>query len=146
MDVSWWGQGSVCDKARCPSSWTSCGRTTSVSPSISNRTAAIAAAPPDDDPLHLIREYGERRRWDTFLLLEDADGSARPVFKSFRTILPPTFVDCMGRTLRVPDFATTGEWRQQTDTDSRAGPGHPSITIVLLADSLDFGEHSRRRL
>jgi len=32
-----------------------------------------------DDVLYLLREYGERRRWDAFLLLRDAGGASGPV-------------------------------------------------------------------
>jgi hypothetical protein len=89
-----------------------------------------------DDIRYILREYGERRRWDAFLLLERADRQAAPVFKSFRTLLPQTFVDCKGRTRRVPDFATTGEWRRETDAIRDAA--RPSFDeLVLLADSLD---------
>ena len=49
-----------------------------------------------DDILYLLREYGEKRRWDAFLLLRNADGRAGPVFKSFGTILPETSTDCLG--------------------------------------------------
>ena len=53
-----------------------------------------------DDLLFLLREYGEKRRWDTFLLLDDGNGRVAPVFKSFRTILPSQVQDCLGRDLR----------------------------------------------
>lgn len=91
-----------------------------------------------DDILYLLREYGERRRWDNFLLLERADGSSAPVFKSFRTIVPPTIIDCLGRLQTVPDYTPDHVWRQQIDTLrttlSGTFPG-----LVLLADSLDVG-------
>jgi hypothetical protein len=48
------------------------------------------------DLMYLIRNYGDRRHWDCFLLLEHGDGSAGLVFKSFRTILLPTARDCHG--------------------------------------------------
>jgi len=90
-----------------------------------------------DDLLYLIREYGDKRRWDAFLLLEDAKGVARPVFKSFRTILPRTVSDCRGRVFPVPDFTEDSVWRRQIDalrTTVRS-----DFDVLLLADSLDFG-------
>jgi hypothetical protein len=134
--VSWWGQNSYCDKAvplimdvmRAHDIHV----TFHLEPYRDDRVRSYA-----EDIRYILREYGERRRWDAFLLLEHADGSATPVFKSFRTILPPAYVDCTGRTRRVPDFATTGEWRQQTDEIREQV--RPSFDhIVLLADSLDF--------
>ncbi len=90
-----------------------------------------------DDILYLLREYGDRRRWDNFLLLERADGTSAPVFKSFRTILPRTVIDCMGRVLMVPDYTEDAIWRQQTDTVRETlHTTFPGLT--LLADSLDI--------
>jgi glycosyl hydrolase family 99 len=90
-----------------------------------------------EDIRYILREYGERRHWDAFLLLEHADGSATPVFKSFRSILPETVVDCKGRVQRVPDFTTNAAWRRQTDTIREQV--RPSFDrIVLLADSLNL--------
>ena len=50
---------------------------------------------------YLLTEYGEKRRWDCLLMLDDADGVEGPVFKSFATILPPQGTDCHGRTFPV---------------------------------------------
>ena len=64
------------------------------------------------DVAYLLREYGERRRWDTFLLLDRADGSQGPVFKSFRTFLPQQVTDCHGVVHDVPDYTSDDEWRR----------------------------------
>ena len=56
------------------------------------------------DILYLLREYGEKRHWDSFLLLRNADGRFGPVFKSFRTVLPETATDCLGEEHPVADF------------------------------------------
>ena len=57
------------------------------------------------DLLYLIKNYGDRRHWDCFLLHEHEDGTVGPVFKSFRTILLPTGTDCHGVTSPVADYA-----------------------------------------
>src|SRR5436853_459150 len=67
------------------------------------------------DLLYLVKNYGDRRRWDCFLLLEHADGRVGPVFKSFRTILLPTSTDCHDVTTAVADYAADDVWRRQTD-------------------------------
>lgn len=90
------------------------------------------------DVLYLTHEFGERRRWDAFLLLEDADGKIGPVFKSFRTILPRRVTDCHGLVYDVPDYTADGEWRRQTDTVRRELAGDFD-RVTLLADSLDVG-------
>lgn len=87
-----------------------------------------------DDLLYLVREYGERRRWDAFLLLEDASGITRPVFKLFATILAPTGTDCQGRVFPVPLYTEDGVYRRQIDavrTVLRA-----DFDPIVLADSL----------
>jgi hypothetical protein len=86
------------------------------------------------DVMYLIRNYGDRRRWDNFLLLEHADGRVGPVFKSFRTILLPTGTDCHGVTSAVADYAADDVWRQQTDS-IRETLRHDFDRLTLLADS-----------
>ncbi len=98
-----------------------------------NRATSYAA-----DINYLLREYGEKRRWDNFLLLEQADGTSTPVFKSFRTILPRTVVDCQGIVQTVPDYVTDDVWRRQTDA-VRENAKPLFSRVVLLADSLDVG-------
>jgi hypothetical protein len=86
------------------------------------------------DVMTLVRTYGDRRHWDCFLLLERADGTSGPVFKSFRTILLPTSNDCHGVTTPFADYAYDDVWRRQTDAIRsllRADFDH----LTLLADS-----------
>lgn len=90
-----------------------------------------------DDILYLLHEYGERRRWDVFLLPQDASGRGGPVFKSFATILPPTSTDCLGVTRQTPLFTPDSVWRRQTDT-LRQTLREDFDQLTLLADSLDF--------
>jgi hypothetical protein len=90
-----------------------------------------------DDVLFLIREYGEKRGFDTLLLPRDADGKQGPVLKGFRCILPTTTTDCRGRSYDVPDYTPDGEWRRQTDSLRDAVRGSFD-KITLLADSLEF--------
>lgn len=89
-----------------------------------------------DDVLYLLREYGEKRRWDTFLLLDEGNGRVAPVFKSFRTILPREVKDCLGRVFLVPDYTSDGDWRRQTD-GCREQTRREFSRLYLLADSLD---------
>ena len=90
------------------------------------------------DILYLLDEYGRKRRWDCFLLPEDASGRSGPVFKSFRTILPPTSTDCHGVTHEVPDYTEDSAWRRATDAVRERLRGEFE-RVTLLADSLDFG-------
>jgi hypothetical protein len=98
-----------------------------------NRASSYAA-----DINYILREYGERRRWDNFLLLDLADGTSVPVFKSFRTILPRTVVDCLGNVLTVPDYTADDVWLRQTDA-VRENARPLFNRVILLADSLDVG-------
>ena len=67
------------------------------------------------DVEYLIREYGDRRRWDCFLLLANADGKVGPVFKTFATIEHPESTDCHGNTRPIPDYVRDSIWHEQTD-------------------------------
>jgi hypothetical protein len=135
--ISWWGQGSyedrlthmVMDVMRAHDIHV----TFHLEPYADNRAMFYAA-----DVNYLLREYGERRRWDNFLLLKNADGSSAPVFKSFRTILPPTIIDCQGKVRTVSDYTPDAVWRQQTDA-VRANARPLFDRVVILADSLDIG-------
>jgi hypothetical protein len=90
-----------------------------------------------DDVLYLLREFGERRRFDAFLVLRNADGSEGPVFKGFRTIVPREYVDCHGVTREISDHTPNAVWQRQTDRlrSTLRGDFHH---VTLLADSLDF--------
>ena len=89
------------------------------------------------DVLYLLREYGEKRRWDAFLMVRNEDGHEGPVFKGFRCIVEPTATDCHGDTQPVADYTPDAVWRAQTDSlrDALRGEFHH---LTLLADSLEF--------
>lgn len=135
--ISWWGRESntdrithlIMDIMRAHDIHV----TFHLEPYAPNRALAYAS-----DINYLLREYGERRRWDNFLLLDHADGTTTPVFKTFRTILPPTVVDCLGVTQTVPDYVTDDVWRRQTDA-VRENSRPLFNRVILLADSLDLG-------
>jgi len=88
------------------------------------------------DVLYLIEEYGEKRRWDAFLLLDRPDGSVSPIFKSFGTILPPLSTDCLGITRPVSGFVPDTAWRASID-GLRADLLGDFGSVLLLCDSLD---------
>jgi glycoprotein endo-alpha-1,2-mannosidase len=93
------------------------------------------------DVEYLITQYGDRRHWDCMLLLQNADGSAGPVFKSFRTIVPAQSTDCHGVTSGVADYAADSVWRQQTDHVRRTF-ARDFDHVTLLADSLSVSRSS----
>lgn len=136
IDVSWWGPGSSTDlvvpRLMDVMRDHDIRVTFHLEPYRDDRAAHYA-----DDLLYLVREYGERRRWDAFLLLDAGRGRLGPVFKSFRTILLPTVTDCLGRVFEVPDYTPDAEWRRQTDR-ARHLLGSLFDRVTLLADSLDM--------
>jgi hypothetical protein len=91
-----------------------------------------------DDVMYLISRYGDRRGWDCFLLLEDAQGRSGPVFKTFRTLLPQASTDCHGVTSRVPDYAPDSVWHAQT-ARVRHDLRQDFDRVLLLGDSFDVG-------
>ena len=134
IDVSWWGPESR-DNEVIP-------RLMDVMAAHDIHVAFYIEPYSDDHPrtysndiLYLIRNYGDRRKWDCFLLLENEDGSTGPVFKSFQTIRPPTSTDCRGVTGAVADYVTDDVWRRQTDA-VRELFRRDFDRITLLADSL----------
>lgn len=134
VNLSWWGPGSVEDRAvplimdvmRAHDIHV----TFHLEPYADDRSTRLTS-----DLLYLVREYGEKRRWDNFLLLEDSTGRARPIFKLFRAILPRTTTDCRGRVFPVPDYTEDAVWRRQMDTVRSALLS--DFNPILLADSLD---------
>jgi hypothetical protein len=88
------------------------------------------------DVLYLLDEYGEKRAWDAFLLLDRPDGSVSPIFKSFATILPPLSTDCLGITRPVPGFMPDNAWRASLD-GLRDDLRFDFDRVLLLCDSLD---------
>jgi len=138
VNVSWWGPGSDTDRAvplimdvmRAHDIHV----TFHLEPYTDRRADVYAR-----DVFYLLEEYGRKRRWDCFLLPEDASGRSGPVFKSFRTIVPETSTDCHGVTHVVPDHTPASAWRLATDTVRERLRGEFDH-VTLLADSLDFGE------
>jgi hypothetical protein len=89
------------------------------------------------DVLYLLREYGERRRWDAMLLLRDADGSEGPLFKGFSMILPERVRDCHGVEHRVEGFTADSTWRRQNES-VREALRRSFDHVTLLSDSLNY--------
>jgi hypothetical protein len=88
------------------------------------------------DVLYLVKEYGERRRWDALLFLERADRSKGPVFKTFFTIVAEKETDCHGVTRNAPLHVPSAVWREQIDIirrELRSSFDH----VTLLSDSPD---------
>lgn len=135
--ISWWGQDSNTNRATPLIMDVMKAHdihvTFHLEPYGPDRASAYAA-----DINYILREYGERRRWDNFLLLDLADGTSVPVFKTFRTILPTTVVDCLGNVQTVPDYVADDVWMRQTDA-VRENAKPLFNRVILLADSLDVG-------
>lgn len=135
INISWWGRGSFEDRAVPLIMDVMRDHDIHVGfhlePYADDRVARYW-----DDVMYLLREYGEKRRWDVFLLPERADGSVGPVFKSFRTIVPPQGRDCHGRTFAIADYVPDTTWRRQTDTLRETVRGEFD-RITLLADVSD---------
>jgi hypothetical protein len=112
INLSWWGPGSYEDRATPLIIDVMAAHGIHVAfhlePYRADRARVFA-----DDVRYILREYGERRRWDGLLLLDDARGQAAPVFKSFATIVPSESTDCHGVTRPVPLYTPDAVWRQQ---------------------------------
>jgi hypothetical protein len=89
------------------------------------------------DVLYLLRRFGEKRHFDAFLILRDADGREGPVFKGFRMILPEQTPDRHGALRPTWDFTSDDEYRRQTDVLRRV-LAEDFDHVTLLADSLNF--------
>lgn len=133
IDVSWWGPDSNVNEIIPTLMDVMADHDIHVAFYIEPYTDAHARSYASD-VMFLIRNYGDRRRWDNFLLLEHGDGRVGPVFKSFRTILLPTGTDCHGVTNPVADYATDDVWRRQTDLVRETLKGDFD-RVTLLADS-----------
>jgi hypothetical protein len=135
--ISWWGRGSYEDRSvhqvMDVMKQHGIAVTFGLEPYDDHRGAQLA-----DDVHYLLREYGEKRGWDSFLVLRNEDGSEAPVFKVFRSILPDAVVDCHGVRQAVPDYTADETWRAQIEA-VRRGLRWDFDRILLLADSLDFG-------
>lgn len=134
--LSWWGPGSwedqrvslVMDVMRDHDVKVTFG----LEPYVNDRGERYA-----EDVLYLLREYGEKRRWDSFLLLRDASGAVGPVFKGFRCTLPLFTTDCLGRPQPVEDYTPDSVWRRQIDRLRHVLQGDFDH-VTLLADALEF--------
>jgi hypothetical protein len=137
INISWWGPGSYEDRAvhRVMDVMRDHDLrvTFHLEPFRQDRAVTYV-----EDILYLLREYGEKRRWDAFLLLTDAGGSTGPVFKSFRTIVPERVQDCRGNTHLVADYVPDSMWRRQTDR-LRTALSNDFDRVTLLADVSDIG-------
>ena len=119
--ISWWGRDSRSDRATPMITDVMRAHdihvTFHLEPYRPDRALSYAS-----DINYLLREYGE--------------SPPAPVFKSFRTIVPRTVVDCLGLVQTVPDYTPDDVWRRQTDT-VRDNVRPLFDDVVLLADSLD---------
>ncbi len=136
VNVSWWGQGSYEDRLVPLIMDVMRDHDLKVTFHLEPYSGdhALRAS---EDILYLLREYGEKRRWDALLLLANEDGRAGPVFKGFRTILPERVVDCHGTTRDVADYVPDAAWRRET-FGLRRLLAQDFDHLTLLADSLDF--------
>lgn len=137
VNVSWWGRGTFEDRA-VPLVMDvmrdhGIKVTFYLEPYGEDRALRLV-----DDVKYLLREYGERRRWDNFLLLEHADGSAAPVMKMFAAVVAPTSTDCRGVTRPVREYVPDSVWRQQTGR-LRRELAVDFDRFTLLGDALDVG-------
>ena len=89
-----------------------------------------------EDVLHLIRDFGEKRRFDALLLLRDENGAMGPLFKGFRTLLPAEVEDCHGVRSPVRDYTPDDAYRRQFDS-LRATLRGDFDHVTLLADTTD---------
>ncbi|MGH9324026.1 MAG: hypothetical protein ACRD3V_29585, partial [Vicinamibacteria bacterium] len=137
ISISWWGNGNFEDRithlVMDAMKDHGIAVTFGLEPYVNDRGYRLST-----DVLYLLTKYGERRGWDAFLILKNADGSESPVLKAFRCILPETIVDCHGVTRSVVDYTSDDLWRRQIDL-LRRELRWDFDQLVLLADSLDFG-------
>lgn len=136
VNLSWWGPGSFEDRAAPLILDVMRDHDLKVSfhlePYRDDRVRYLVG-----DALYLLREFGERRRFDSFLLLRDHAGSPGPVLKAFGTLAPREVVDCHGRRTPAPDYVPDGEWRRQLDALRRTLRGDFDH-VTFLSDSLDI--------
>ena len=114
INMSWWGQGSFSDRAVSLVMDVMADHDVRVTfhlePYSQDRVSRLS-----DDVLYLLRQYGERRRWDSFFFHARDGGLQGPVFKLFNTTLPRQIEDCHGVIQDVAGYVPDGEWRRETD-------------------------------
>jgi hypothetical protein len=135
INVSWWGPGDFTDRTIPALMDVMSAYDIHVAFHLEPYTERHAANYARDIQ-YLLKEYGDRRSWDCFLLLQHADGTVGPVFKSFRTIVPESGTDCHGHNFNVADYTSDAAWRQQTDR-VRETFRRDFDRITLLADSVN---------
>ena len=86
------------------------------------------------DIQYLLREYGDRRRYDALLVLKNEDGREGPVFKGFGTLLSPDYVDCHGVKHAVLEYVSDAAWKRTND-DVRKRLRGDFDHITVLSDS-----------
>jgi hypothetical protein len=86
------------------------------------------------DVQYLLREYGEKRGFDTLLVLRNADGREGPVFKGFGTILFPDYTDCHGVKHAVLEYTKDEAWKRTNDDVHRRLRG-AFDHVTILSDS-----------
>lgn len=132
--LSWWGQGSWQDQRvhllMDVFNEYDLKVTFGLEPYAADRGRRFA-----DDVFYLLREYGEKRRFDAFLLPADENGARGPVFKGFRMLVGDTEADCHGRVSPVADHTPDDVWRAQIDRIRRTLRGEFD-QVTLLADSI----------
>ena len=85
------------------------------------------------DVRYLLREYGDKRRWDCLYLNRRADGTEGPVFKLFATTRPSHEEDCHGVRQVLPEYVDDDRWRWATDrVREEFAPSFPDL--LLLSD------------
>ena len=135
INMSWWGQGSFSDRAVGLVMDVMADHdihvTFHLEPYSQDRVSRFP-----DDVLYLLRQYGERRRWDCFFFHERDDGSQGPVFKLFRTTLPQQLEDCHGVVQALPDYVPDSEWRREADRLRETVVGDFDH-LTLLSDTWD---------
>ena len=135
INISWWGQESFSDRA-VPLLMDVMGDhdirvTFHLEPYARDRVTRFPS-----DVIYLLKEFGEKRRWDHFFFDERDDRSKGPVFKTFSTILPSQIEDCHGVWQKPPDYVPDTEWRRATDR-LRNTLRTDFDRITLLADSVE---------
>ena len=138
INSSWWGRGSYTDRAVHHLMDVMAAHDIQVmfhlEPYGPRRGERLS-----DDILYLLREFGERRRWDCFYFNEREDGRSGPVFKGFHTLLPRRRVDCMGRFVELRDHLSLDVWRRSIDQLRTTLAGDfPHLT--LLSDDWEAEE------
>ena len=114
INISWWGQGSFSDRAVPLIMDVMADHDIKVAFPLEPYNLDRATRMPED-VLYLLREFGERRRWDCFYFNERADRTQGPVFKLFRTAPPQQVENCRGELEPVADFVLDSEWRRQVE-------------------------------